>query len=490
MSDFVIRVLDATGSLRFAAELHSTLDGRYYPKGVRGSFISDVFEGWGEQLYEADQGITNVYNDQFLDTVRVSPHASGRAATKLFDNFGTYVGPDIVSFQGAEVLEIGPTGSGWQGYRNQVDYMLRGAYQGGTREGTEDVGYAFSGVGAVVESNYNTPRWRLLSATGTVVDSNQRYLITNQNWFPRNLWRGAWVRKSTNPLREVKVTRSTENRLYFDEETDIRSFFDVGDLFTVSFSHLGTKTNIYSEETHRAGVSVHIWVPAYEATASLPPSIFEKTQAGVNARRETIVERKETILSTLRETLPAHVRPNVVFQDNYKVISGTASWNGGTFAPTSGAWEVTSQGLYVVNTNATCTWTSSPIDLGADYRGHAWYPDWMAETKNDSSIQAQVRFADGTSSVLAADWYSVIRNAPISNSFLGRYAQLQIQAMASGTLDILVHAISLKGLFKSPSSFMGTMPRGAERASATGSSGPTHVLGDIETPVQYGELIE
>jgi hypothetical protein len=237
---------------------------------------------------------------------------------------------------------------------------------------------------------------------------------------------------------------------------------------------------LYGAQDRFFGVTAYCWIPGY-VTAGFRTEDFSKIGPGVS--RQTVDGFKTFLAQAVRDFTPGHVRTHLIFQDHYSQISTQTQLASGSYDPTQ--FVVADACVTNVGSMETGSWISSTMTLQTP-RGWTWFPDWMVRLVNEAQAQFYLRFA-ATEESLTGSWHPVVKNVPISAHYVERYAQFKVEVSASGSNDVRLYGVALKGIFDDMSA---TLFASADILYKETPVPWTPATKYQYTPFQYGELVD
>jgi hypothetical protein len=314
---------------------------------------------YGDQLSSASVEVSQTYKDLFIDTVRTSP-VGLQNTPKIYDNFGYMLGISKLAQQDYDLFSVPNT---LQSYRQQLRLLQSAFLDATTTYGLAEVGQAYTGIAPIfVENVKERTGWTLTTYAGSVVSTGDGCVILDKV-IPRI---GA----------VIPVTGSV---------------FSNGSPYRVSWSRLGTNTQIHSAVEYYSTIDAYIYVSA---------SVFNNSSFAASMQ------------NSLQKAVRADMQVRTFFTDAFAYTR---------FAPVVGGFSdptiATASVGYIYNYNPTVPYCGSvftgsvmqvpPIysrygsanwvtnyslyEGGASYQLLDWNYDWLVYTRNDATYQMSVR---------------------------------------------------------------------------------------------------
>lgn len=253
---------------RFVANLFSNLSRRWYPSNIIGSPLYDLLEMYGTEFASSSVELTKVADDLYLESVRTGMIA-GHANSKMYENFGTFVGTNKIAYQ--EFSQFN-TGSILNSYRTMLKFLTLSHIEGGTADALARIGQAVNGVSPVIiEPIINYPGWVLTNYSGSVLSTfsnGQNYAVVSPPF-------GRFG--STIPIGTLSIA--------------------TGSSIELSYSILGVNTILQSEAFYRGGVLLYFFV------------------ASGSVAQTTAVQA--VISNAVNRVLPAYIEPRIFYSVDF-----------------------------------------------------------------------------------------------------------------------------------------------------------------------------
>jgi hypothetical protein len=323
---------------RFTMSLFSYISPRWYPINVINSEIYSTFEMYGAALSDAQAELDQTYNDLNIDTTRIAS-TGNRTTPKIYDNFGYQF---MVTKLFNQYYDNFATSSVLSSYRQELRVLAQAFLSGGSIEGINDIGYAFTGIAPLVIQPLKADnRWRLTNVTGSVAQVTNEFIV---------------------PTHPIPV---------FGYYIPAQGFnFNPGDNFIVSYSKLGYNTKLRSKEEAYSRLDVTI----YSGTASTGSISF--INAVTNALNH-IIKADQYLHLTFSDKL-AYYRPqtgtgSVQITDVFALSTTGYLYNSAPISATGSAF------------------LTDVLQLPGNYQNYDWFMDWMLLTSNDAYAKVEIR---------------------------------------------------------------------------------------------------
>jgi len=346
----------------YTYNLFSYLSRRWYPVNIVGSTVYDIFSGYGEQLSSASAEISQVFDDLGIETTRSGPLFPNSNFSKLYDNFGSFIGysrlygQDINYYN--EELNL-------QSYRQQLRYLFDAYLSGGSIKGLERIIQSFFGISPLIfEPVKDYEGWTLTTYTGSIVSKGDTFVIFNPE---------------LNRLGKMFPTTGS---------------FNPGDKVAISWSKLGINTKIFSKKQFYSGIDAIIYGPTsliYATSSVLNPAI-EKTINKVLRADLFIHTSGSTAFNTYRPSLTGvgvFCSPELSLSDAGYIYNNIGTSSTGSVyigKPLGLTSAISSSSEYGYGIYGSARY--SKMVFSSDYD---WYYDWIVFTKNDASYTFSIR---------------------------------------------------------------------------------------------------